>query len=131
MNQCMQAIAAREAGGRTQHVCRCSYLQIYNEQVLDLLDPDSSKQYSLSHSNQGVHVQGLHEEVVLNGALMHLFLHVQSSFEHLAFHRVMCFIGSQPGRMPAAPWNVPVPTQHPIFSIRTVCICYVIRHVCA
>jgi hypothetical protein len=72
----VQTIEARrrEAGGgrRLRHTCRCSCLQICDEQVLDLLDPHAGKQCTVSHSSEGMHVDGLHEQVVLSG--VHCFV---------------------------------------------------------
>lgn len=52
--------------------CRCSYLQIYNEQVLDLLQPDSRSMPPRMVTTKGrARMEGLHEEVALNGAEPH------------------------------------------------------------
>lgn len=64
----MQTISAREGGGRVRHTCRLSYFQIYNEQLLDLLDAKADKQLTLSQGNQGMYVEGLRAHSVLNGA---------------------------------------------------------------
>jgi hypothetical protein len=79
-----------------QYTCRCSYLQIYQEAVLDLLKPDTGKQHTLSHNNQGIHVEGLHEQVVLNGvcALISVFLH------HVSLHRPKCRNARSPHMQP-------------------------------
>jgi kinesin family member 15 len=70
--QIFQAIEAREGeaqGALRQYTCKCSFLQIYNEQVSDLLNP-ADKPLALRFSaNCGVYVEDLSERVVVNGAL--------------------------------------------------------------
>jgi len=49
---------------------KCSFLEIYNEEVTDLLDPGSTGlQVRDGDVKKGVYVQGLSETEVLNGAL--------------------------------------------------------------
>lgn len=64
----MQTISSREKTGRVRYTCRCSYLEISSERVKDLLRPEEGKHHTLSHDGQVLRVDGLHEEVVLNGA---------------------------------------------------------------
>ena len=48
--------------------CRCSFLQIYNERISDLLQP-GGQSLALRYSvERGAHVEGLTEQVVVNGA---------------------------------------------------------------
>jgi hypothetical protein len=68
----LQAIKSREgdvAGAQLQYTCRCSFLQIYNEQVSDLLKP-ADKPLTLRHDTaRGVFAENLSEYVVVNGVL--------------------------------------------------------------
>ena len=43
---------------------KCSFLEIYNEQILDLLDTQSANLNIREDINRGVYVEGLHEEIV-------------------------------------------------------------------
>lgn len=73
----MQAIESKEgeaAGAQLQYTCRCSFLQIYNEQISDLLHP-AEKPLALKldsrRAESGVFVENLTEHVVVNGAHLH------------------------------------------------------------
>lgn len=65
----LQAIENKEgdaAGAQLQYTCRCSFLQIYNEQISDLLHP-AEKPLALRYdSESGVYVENLTEHVVVN-----------------------------------------------------------------
>ncbi|XP_026399329.1 kinesin-like protein KIN-12E [Papaver somniferum] len=41
--------------------CKCSYLQIYKEQILDLLDPSTTNLHIREHCKKGVYVENLKE----------------------------------------------------------------------
>ena len=65
----LQDIATEEgaaAAGQLQYTCRCSFLQIYNEQISDLLHP-AEKPLTLRRSESGMIVENLTEHVVVNG----------------------------------------------------------------
>lgn len=70
------AIAERERceashgqGNAMRYSVKCSFLEIYNEEITDLLDPSSTGlQIRDGDSKRGVYVQGLSETEVLNGA---------------------------------------------------------------
>ena len=70
----LQAVKSKEgesAGAQLQYTCRCSFLQIYNEQVMDLLKP-GDKPLNLRHdSTRGVFAEHLSEHVVVNGTAHH------------------------------------------------------------
>ncbi|KAF8039698.1 hypothetical protein BT93_B2034 [Corymbia citriodora subsp. variegata] len=46
---------------KLRFVCKCSFLEIYNEQILDLLDPSSSNLQIREDIKKGVHVENLKE----------------------------------------------------------------------
>lgn len=48
----------------TTYSCKCSFLEIYNEQVTDLLEPSSTMMQIREDANRGVYVEGLREEAV-------------------------------------------------------------------
>jgi kinesin family protein 15 len=47
-----------------QFLVKCSFLEIYNEQIMDLLEPSSVNLQIREDINKGVYVEGLHEEIV-------------------------------------------------------------------
>ncbi|PKI40312.1 hypothetical protein CRG98_039337 [Punica granatum] len=47
--------------GKLRFTCRCSFLEIYNEQILDLLDPSSSNLQIREDNKKGVYVENLRE----------------------------------------------------------------------
>jgi kinesin family protein 15 len=49
-----------------EYLIRCSYLEIYNEQIMDLLDPSQQNLHIREDIKKGVYVEGLNEEVVNN-----------------------------------------------------------------
>ena len=49
---------------------RASYLEIYNETIIDLLDPESFNLQIREDIKKGVYVEGLTEEVVGNAREM-------------------------------------------------------------
>jgi kinesin family protein 15 len=51
-------------GGRKQFLCKCSFLEIYQEQVYDLLDPAAANLQIRENIKKGVFVDGLMEQVV-------------------------------------------------------------------
>ncbi|KGN63892.1 kinesin-like protein KIN-12E [Cucumis sativus] len=46
---------------KLKYTCRCSFLEIYNEQILDLLDPSSNNLQIREDSKKGVYVENLKE----------------------------------------------------------------------
>ena len=58
-----------QQGDKFEFLCRCSFLEIYNEQVYDLLDQASTTGLHLRENiKKGVFVDGLIEQVVNNPA---------------------------------------------------------------
>lgn len=51
-------------GDRVEFLCRCSFLEIYNEQIFDLLDPASMGLSLREDIKKGVFVDGLLERDV-------------------------------------------------------------------
>ena len=51
-------------GERVEFLCRCSFLEIYNEQIFDLLDPASMGLSLREDIKKGVFVDGLLERDV-------------------------------------------------------------------
>nr|XP_043634046.1 kinesin-like protein KIN-12E [Erigeron canadensis] len=46
---------------KLQYTCKCSFLEIYNEQILDLLDPSSTNLQIREDTKKGVYVENLKE----------------------------------------------------------------------
>jgi kinesin family member 15 len=60
----LESLAEEETGeSKVEYLVRTSYLEIYNEQIMDLLNPASHSLYIREDINKGVYVQGLIEEV--------------------------------------------------------------------
>ena len=53
-------------GEDVQFLCKCSFLEIYNEQVFDLLDPGSTGLQIRENMKRGVFVDGIIEQSVLD-----------------------------------------------------------------
>ncbi|WOK91664.1 hypothetical protein Cni_G00355 [Canna indica] len=51
---------------KLKYSCRCSFLEIYNEQIIDLLDPSSSNLLLREDISKGVYVENLTDYVVEN-----------------------------------------------------------------
>jgi kinesin family member 15 len=65
-----QAIEEREGeqqGALRQYTCKCSFLQIYNEQVTDLLRPGNQTLTLRYDVKAGVYAENLSEHIVVNG----------------------------------------------------------------
>jgi kinesin family member 15 len=58
----------RKSGGRITYVCKCSFLEIYNDHIYDLLDPHSMSLHIHEDKRKGVFVANLTEETVENAA---------------------------------------------------------------
>ncbi|KAE9585628.1 putative plus-end-directed kinesin ATPase [Lupinus albus] len=52
---------------KLKFTCKCSFLEIYNEQILDLLDPSSNNLQIREDNKKGVYVENLKEIEVTNG----------------------------------------------------------------
>lgn len=55
---------SHQHGERKQFLCKCSFLEIYQEQVYDLLDPAAANLQLRENMKKGVFVDGLVEQVV-------------------------------------------------------------------
>lgn len=53
-------------GDKVVFLCKCSFLEIYNEQIFDLLDTSSSSLQLRENIHRGVYVEGVHEQVIQN-----------------------------------------------------------------
>lgn len=49
----------KEDGSDLQFLIKCSYLEIYNEQIMDLLEPSSVNLHIREDIKKGVYVEGL------------------------------------------------------------------------
>ena len=55
---------AEQNGVEMQFLIKASYLEIYNEQIVDLLDPQSHALHVREDMTKGVYVEALQEETV-------------------------------------------------------------------
>jgi centromeric protein E len=61
-----RSIEAAVAGGDTEFLVRVSYLEIYQEEIRDLLNPDAGQLKIADHPVTGPYVRDISEEVVLS-----------------------------------------------------------------
>jgi kinesin family member 15 len=111
--QIFHAIETREGedqqGALRQYTCKCSFLQIYNEQVSDLLRPGEQPLALRFDAKNGVYVEDLTEHVVVNGK--HLTsAHTKNTFSSSPCQATACLALSFPG------WEIQV------LSAATSCI---------
>ncbi|XP_051871609.1 kinesin-like protein KIF15-A [Pristis pectinata] len=57
-----------KAGEGKSFLCKCSFIEIYNEQIFDLLDPASTGLFLRENIKTGVFVEGVIEQVVTSAA---------------------------------------------------------------
>lgn len=57
-----------QAGPGKSFLCKCSFIEIYNEQIFDLLDSASSGLLLREHITKGVFVDGAVEHVLTSAA---------------------------------------------------------------
>ncbi|XP_053455384.1 kinesin-like protein KIF15 [Nycticebus coucang] len=57
-----------KAGAGKSFLCKCSFIEIYNEQIFDLLDSASAGLYLREHIKKGVFVVGAVEQVITSAA---------------------------------------------------------------
>lgn len=57
-----------QAGAGKTFLCKCSFIEVYNEQIYDLLDSASAGLYLREHIKKGVFVVGALEQVVTSAA---------------------------------------------------------------
>ncbi|KAK2520351.1 hypothetical protein Q9966_013498 [Columba livia] len=57
-----------KAGGGKSFLCKCSFIEIYNEQIFDLLDSASAGLFLREHIKKGVFVDGAVEQVLSSAA---------------------------------------------------------------
>ncbi len=59
-------IESPQAGSLLKYTCKCTFLEIYNEKIFDLLDASSPSLNLREGVDKGVYVENLTEEVVLS-----------------------------------------------------------------
>lgn len=57
-----------KAGSGKSFLCKCSFIEIYNEQIFDLLDSASAGLFLREHIKKGVFVDGAVEQVLTSAA---------------------------------------------------------------
>ena len=60
----LSCILLPQHGESKQFLCKCSFLEIYKEQIFDLLEPSSTSLHLRESLKTGVYVSGLSEQVV-------------------------------------------------------------------
>jgi hypothetical protein len=56
-------IQEKEENGDSEFLVKCSYFEIYNEHIMDLLNPENGNLLIRENIKKGVYVEGLTEEV--------------------------------------------------------------------
>lgn len=67
IKKCLKFIifcSTSQQGDKFEFLCRCSFLEIYNEQIFDLLDPASAGLNLRENMKKGVFVDGIIEQTV-------------------------------------------------------------------
>jgi kinesin family member 15 len=59
-----QLIAENNDGSELEFLIKVSYLEIYNEQIMDLLEPSQVNLHIREDIKKGVYVEGLNEEII-------------------------------------------------------------------
>lgn len=77
-------------------ICRCSFLEIYKEVITDLLNPTATRLLIREDLKQGVHVEGLQEDIASSGQYpphshMTFFAWFRAAF-HLVFAWVLVIL---------------------------------------
>ena len=74
-----------------EFLCRCSFLEIYNEQIFDLLDPASTGLSLREDIKKGVFVDGLLERDVASARdayrVFTVFLHLYNKDSHRSCYK--------------------------------------------
>jgi hypothetical protein len=73
------ARAQKATGLELQYICRCSFLQIHNEQITDLLQPGSRPLALRYDTVRGAYAENLSQHVVNNGELTAPMYHVANN----------------------------------------------------
>ena len=66
-----QLVADKNDGSELSFLMKCSFLEIYNEQIMDLLEPSSVNLNLREDIKKGVYVEGLIEEPITSYREMH------------------------------------------------------------
>jgi len=99
-----------------QFIVKCSFLEIYNEQIKDLLDPQKDNLGIREDINRGVYVEGLQEELVFCYSDMITVINRGSKNRHVGAtlmnrvssrsHSVLTTIIESKSRSETGVWNV-------------------------
>ena len=63
----LRAMCGPQGGESVRYLCKCSFLEIYNETITDLLSLSDSNLHIREDIRQGIYVEGLLQEEVSNG----------------------------------------------------------------
>jgi kinesin family protein 15 len=74
---------AEASGDHFEFLIRFSYLEIYNEQIMDLLDPSQVNLHVREDIKKGVYVEGLQEEVVQSSNDMIQLIQIGAKNRHV------------------------------------------------
>ena len=112
-------------GDLVEYLCKCSFLEIYNEQVFDLLESASSGLLLRENMHRGVFVDGLSEQSVASARDAYdvrtaalYSLHLRSVCWTPPIRH--CLVSQGYGALPSALGNWNLFNVHPIHTLYTV-----------
>uniref|UniRef100_A0A6B2KWP8 Kinesin motor domain-containing protein n=1 Tax=Arcella intermedia TaxID=1963864 RepID=A0A6B2KWP8_9EUKA len=73
----------KRTGAVTEYSCMCSFLEIYNEQITDLLNPEATRLQLREDHKKGVYVENLTEVEVDNAETVLKYLSIGSQHRHV------------------------------------------------
>lgn len=68
-----------QSGGTKSFLCKCSFIEIYNEQIYDLLDSVSTSLFLREDIKRGVFVEGAVEKYAASAAEAYQVTHMLTS----------------------------------------------------
>ena len=68
VNKCIMCCLSIQHGDSKQFLCKCSFLEIYNEKIFDLMEPTAVPLPLKERDGKGVYVAGLAEKVVADAS---------------------------------------------------------------
>jgi len=74
----------RQTSSNVEYLCTCSYLEIYNEQITDLLNPHGGKLHIREDIKRGVYVENVVEETVSSAEEAYRLLKYGAQNRHVA-----------------------------------------------
>ncbi len=81
----MYIFLSLQTGGMKSFLCKCSFIEIYNEQIYDLLDSVSTSLFLREDIKRGVFVEGAVEKHAASAAEAYQVLHMFSNTNNVTY----------------------------------------------